>query len=384
MHICFVVHEYLDTFERAEDLLKSFHSFTEWCEALEALGVQITAIIRFKKNARIREGKIDYQFVDDGLPARLSFWQIPRKLHQIAAQVPADLFHLHNMNKVLQHRHLLQCLKGSRPVLIQNHAETPRFWLRNQLQKRVFPQVNALLFCASGQEEIWQRKRILSRHNTIYYLMEGSTHFSYQAREQARAATGMSGSPVFLWVGNLNENKNPLGILKAFEANLSTHPQARLYFLYQDDGLLPTLQNYLRSAPLLAQVVHLLGSRPRHQMADHFNSADYFILGSHREGSGYALLEAMACGCVPIVTDIPSFRMMTDQGRLGPLSPPGDWKQMAQSIEGVLQGDWQEQSTAVRQFFDTHLSYPAIARQLLRYYQEISQKFGQDKSYKDK
>ncbi len=51
----------------------------------------------------------------------------------------------------------------------------------------------------------------------------------------------------------------------------------------------------------------------------YYNSADYFVLGSHYEGSGFSLVEAMSCGVIPIVTDIPSFRMMTNNGKIGTL-----------------------------------------------------------------
>ena len=44
-------------------------------------------------------------------------------------------------------------------------------------------------------------------------------------------------------------------------------------------------------------------------------AADLFVLGSHREGSGYSLIEALACGLPPVVTDIHAFRTLTGCGR---------------------------------------------------------------------
>ena len=43
-------------------------------------------------------------------------------------------------------------------------------------------------------------------------------------------------------------------------------------------------------------------------MPNYYGAADVFVSGSHSEGSGYALIEAMSAGVVPVVTDIPSFR----------------------------------------------------------------------------
>ena len=43
----------------------------------------------------------------------------------------------------------------------------------------------------------------------------------------------------------------------------------------------------------------------RARVEELMRAADIFTLGSHREGSGYALTEALACGLPPVVTDIP-------------------------------------------------------------------------------
>jgi glycosyltransferase involved in cell wall biosynthesis len=59
-------------------------------------------------------------------------------------------------------------------------------------------------------------------------------------------------------------------------------------------------------------------------LENYYRAADYFILGSHRESMGFVLCEAMACGCIPIVSNIPSFKKMTENGTYGFLFPPGD------------------------------------------------------------
>src|SRR5438876_111648 len=55
----------------------------------------------------------------------------------------------------------------------------------------------------------------------------------------------------------------------------------------------------------------MLGHVLHFRLAAFYSAADLFVLGSHDEGSGYAVLEACACGASPVVTDIPSFRRMT-------------------------------------------------------------------------
>ena len=58
-------------------------------------------------------------------------------------------------------------------------------------------------------------------------------------------------------------------------------------------------------------------------MEDWYNSADFIISASHYEGSGVAVCRKPChAGCIPILSDIPSFRAMTGEGSCGFLYPP--------------------------------------------------------------
>jgi glycosyltransferase involved in cell wall biosynthesis len=86
------------------------------------------------------------------------------------------------------------------------------------------------------------------------------------------------------------------------------------------------------------------------------NSADVFVLDSHHEGSGFALAEALARGVVPVVTDIPSFRVMTGGGTVGTLWPPGRPDALADALRAT------SGRAPARAIFDERLSWPAIGR----------------------
>lgn len=71
------------------------------------------------------------------------------------------------------------------------------------------------------------------------------------------------------------------------------------------------------------------------------------LLGCHRiyvstspaEGSSVSLLEAMACGCLPIVTDIPANREWITHERNGLLYPAGDTAALAGQIRRAAEDD---------------------------------------------
>ena len=123
------------------------------------------------------------------------------------------------------------------------------------------------------------------------------------------------------------------------------------------------------SPPLTARV-HLAGAVAHDRMATYFSAADLFVAGSHREGSGYALMEACACGAVPVVSDIPTFRLLTG-GAAGALWPPGDAAAFARALTDVAGRDLDLERARLAEHFTRELSWDAIGRRALAIYEEV-------------
>ncbi len=140
---------------------------------------------------------------------------------------------------------------------------------------------------------------------------------------------------------------------------------------YREAPLIDEVQNFLAERQTLGRAVTLLGAIPHEQMANYFNSADLFIQGSSKEGAGVAVLESLACGVVPVVTDIPAFRMIIGQGQVGALWPVGDAATLAQGIKNILKQPIVSQSVAARDFFEANWRFEAIGRRTLSVYREV-------------
>ena len=127
----------------------------------------------------------------------------------------------------------------------------------------------------------------------------------------------------------------------------------------------------LREDDELRAHVHLLGRVPHAQVESLCRACDLFVLGSHRESCGYALLEALACGLVPVVTDIPSFRRITGSGAIGALVPPGDVWGFAAALVAQTRALDSTSRLRVLAHFETHLSPQALGRQLICAYRTL-------------
>jgi glycosyltransferase involved in cell wall biosynthesis len=120
-----------------------------------------------------------------------------------------------------------------------------------------------------------------------------------EERDAARGRLGIDRSVVALFAGSLDRRKDPVTPAVATAALEGSTPE--LVLLVAGDGpLKPTLDDLARRTPN----VRVLGHRS--DISALMAISDIFVLVSEREGLSFALLEAMANGCAPIVTDIPA------------------------------------------------------------------------------
>ena len=257
------------------------------------------------------------------------------------------------------------------PLLLQDHADrVPRFFWRRAALRRALRAASAVTFCAVEQAVPF--RGLLSPETRVVAVPESTSRFTPGDAAGARAATGLRGRPAVLWVGHLDANKAPLVVLEAVARALPRLPELELWCCYGKAPLLPAVQGFLAARPALQSRVHLLGAVPHARVEQLMRGADLFVLGSRREGSGYALLEALACGLPPVVTDIPSFRELTDGGRIGHLWRVGDAQACADALVAAG-GDRRLSRAAVRAHFDAALSPAAVGRRWRRAYEAAAE-----------
>ncbi len=83
--------------------------------------------------------------------------------------------------------------------------------------------------------------------------------------------------------------------------------------------------------------VELLPAQTRQQMAALFRGSAISVSPSTHDGTPNTLLEAMACGCFPVLGDLESTREWITPGVNGYLVDPGDHQALAEAIVAALQ-----------------------------------------------
>jgi glycosyltransferase involved in cell wall biosynthesis len=136
--------------------------------------------------------------------------------------------------------------------------------------------------------------------------------------------------------------------------------------IYQEGELLKEVERKIDLDRKTSANIQLVGKVSRHELNAWYNSADFIISGSHYEGSGIAVSEAMSCGCIPILTDIPSFRRMSGMGNCGFLYRPGHDQDLLSALLKTKELDLSNEKEKVLRQFNDELSFEAIARKINR------------------
>ena len=230
-----------------------------------------------------------------------------------------------------------------------------------------------MAFCAAAQAQPFIKSGLVHAQTSIYEIPESTSRFTPADQAEARRVTGLQGDPCLLWVGHLDENKDPLTVLDGVSEAARQLPQLQLWCCFGTAPLLPDVQRRIETDPMLRARVHLLGQVPHERIEHLMRASDLFVLGSHREGSGYSLIEALACGLPPVVTDIASFRTLTGGGRIGRLWPCGDARSFSTALLSIATQPRLRARTAARAHFDTVLSFEAVGRKLSAAYCQLWQ-----------
>ncbi len=154
-------------------------------------------------------------------------------------------------------------------------------------------------------------------------------------RQRLRAALNLPASAVvFLFIGRFVTRKGLLDLLTAWEQLVET--ENGLYLLLVGSG---KDQPDSIETEVLARTTHL--SFLQHiglvdDPVDLYRLADVLVLPSHREGLPNVLLEGMACGLAPVVTQIGGVADVIQSGYNGLAVPPQQQAALAMAMKTLI------------------------------------------------
>ena len=184
-----------------------------------------------------------------------------------------------------------------------------RAWLITSVAKHM---TDALMQYASPE------KLILTQQYGI-----DTNDFYFQKEDHPRSKIVLSTRPMV--------KVSQLEILIQAAANLREYNSPLEFYLAGNGEFRNALEKKV-STLQLQQVVHFIGQIPHKQMPDLLRQIAIYISTSSSDGASISLLEAMACGAFPVVTDIPANREWIQHGHNGLLAQPGSITDLTEKI----------------------------------------------------
>jgi glycosyltransferase involved in cell wall biosynthesis len=308
----------------------------------------------------VRDG-VRYRFVreSNGPAGRVLRRMRPRIVGAVQRLRPA-LVHVQGLGFAHAHR-----LGGAdTAVVAQDHADRVPVGWRRRVQQRVLRGIDGAMFTAAELALPFFDAGVLPQGLPVFEVMEATSSFAPAEQEAERLRTGIGGDPCVLWLGHLDANKDPLTILDAVSLALPALPGLRLWMCFGAAPLAEQVRARIAVEPELAARVTLLGRVPHAEVEHLCRAADFLVQGSRRESTGYTVIEALACGATPLVTEIPSLRRLTRAGAVGGLFAPGDADALARLLVAFAARPRAELRRAARAHFEGHLSPAALSGEL--------------------
>jgi len=200
-------------------------------------------------------------------------------------------------------------------------------WAYKAVMKRALKKAKKVLTVS------WATKREIVGHYRIDPAKIVVTHEAAELKVSPQLLKQpLVSSPYLLYVGNAYPHKNLKRLLEAISNLKSQISNLKLVLVGQKDFFYQRLENSLTSSQKKGVV--LFGFVNDQQLASLYTHAQAFVFPSLSEGFGLPGLEAMACGCPVICSDIPVFREV--YGEAAVYFDPFNIGDIAQRISEVL------------------------------------------------
>lgn len=192
--------------------------------------------------------------------------------------------------------------------------------------------------CSSSvlQEEALKLGAIPDRIAVAFVGIDTEKFSSKQADSDFRRKIGIStlDAPIVISTRNLDALYDVETLIRAIPLVLKEVPDARFVIIGKGQQK-NYLENLVQSLGIRDKT-RFIGWISHDKLPQYLASSDVYVSTSLSDGTSQSLLEAMACGLPPVVTDIAANQTWVRDGENGFLFPQKDYKALARRVTRLL------------------------------------------------
>lgn len=256
-------------------------------------------------------------------------------------KIQPDLVHLH-----VHHHYSLPMILSGFPFMLTSWGnevlQLPRAnWILKTLARCAGMNARKITADARCVKKIWTELGISENRIEIIFFGVDTTAFNPNVNGQdVRKKLGIGKNDIVVISTRAFYEDPPYNVeclIRAIPLVLKRY--GNIKFIIKGTG---PLENHLKSLTReldVSRCVRFAGLVPHYEVAQYLNAADIYVSTCYIDSTSVSLLEAMACGLPPIVTDIPGNREWIENGVNGFLFPSKNPKVLAEKIVELIENE---------------------------------------------
>lgn len=272
------------------------------------------------------------------------------------------------------------------PTIIHSHQITTNSLLTLLANKKA---QKPILFTAWGSDILYTPNKGFWYKKMVKYILQNAENFTSDSKYMAEVMNEISGKPLNILIANFGinienskhvEKKNVLysnrqltkfyridKIIEAF-ANFIEHGNtAKWKLIIGSEGEEKKSLIALADKLKLNESVEFVGWLEKEQNSYYYNIAKYYISIPISDATSISLLEAMAAGCVPILSDLPANKEWVEDGVNGVTATNLE----SNFIQKALEIDFQKAQLINKQIIEENGTKEANRQKFINFYEQL-------------
>jgi glycosyltransferase involved in cell wall biosynthesis len=296
------------------------------------------------------------------------------RIKQLIGKIKPDILHAHFITDC----GFLGALSGFHPLVLTAWGSDVLVAPRKSRISRYsvkFALKRADLITTDGENAIEEMIILGADPDKIHYVLHGidTRKFSPQ-KERPKEEHKTANSPLVISTRNLAPIYDLETLIRAVPLVLEQIPEVK--FIIAGDGVQKTYLEDLAKSLNVLNSIRFVGRVSHQELPHYLRAADVYVSTSLSDTVSISLLEAMACGLAPVVTDIGDVRKWIEDGESGFIIPTKRPDLLAEKIIFLLKNSRlrDKMRKASRQLIEERANYEKEMGRMEKLYKELARR----------